>query len=278
MSDNCNNDCASCGDNGCADRTTSEKKKSLLEQAHPQSHVKKIIGVLSGKGGVGKSMVTASLAVAMHRKGLNVGVLDSDITGPSIPKAFGITSKATGGEDGIFPVKSQGGIDVMSMNLLLENETDPVLWRGPLIAGAVKQFWTDVIWENEDFLFVDMPPGTGDVAMTVFQSFPIDGIIVVTSPQELVTMIVDKAVNMANMMHIPIIGIVENMSFITCPHCDEKINVFGESHIDDVAKTNGLKVLAKVPLDPKVAELMDAGKIESFEGNFFDSAIDEILK
>ena len=271
--ENCTHDCSTCGSD-CADREGGAP--DFMVKAHPWSQVKKVIGVVSGKGGVGKSLVTSTLAVLLRRKGLSTGILDADITGPSIPKAFGITQKAQGSDKGIYPVKTKTGIDLMSMNLLLENDTDPVVWRGPVIAGAVKQFWSDVIWEYEDYLFVDMPPGTGDVPLTVFQSLPINGIIIVTSPQELVSMIVEKAVNMANMMDIPILGVVENMSYVECPDCGKKIAVFGESHIDEVAAEKGLKVLAKLPIDPETASLVDAGKIEDFKGNWLDSAADVV--
>lgn len=271
--ENCTHDCSTCGSD-CADREGGAP--DFMVKAHPWSQVKKVIGVVSGKGGVGKSLVTSTLAVLLRRKGLSTGILDADITGPSIPKAFGITQKAQGSDKGIYPVKTKTGIDLMSMNLLLENDTDPVVWRGPVIAGAVKQFWSDVIWEYEDYLFVDMPPGTGDVPLTVFQSLPVNGIIIVTSPQELVSMIVEKAVNMANMMDIPILGVVENMSYVECPDCGKKIAVFGESHIDEVAAEKGLKVLAKLPIDPETASLVDAGKIEDFKRDWLDGAADVV--
>ncbi|MDO4289531.1 MAG: Mrp/NBP35 family ATP-binding protein [Eubacterium sp.] len=271
--ENCTHDCDTCGAD-CGDRAGGKPDFSV--KAHPWSQVKKVIGVVSGKGGVGKSMVTASLAVLLRRRGLSTGVLDADITGPSIPKAFGITEKAQGTDKGILPVKTKTGIDIMSMNLLLENDTDPVVWRGPVIAGAVKQFWSDVIWEYEDYLFVDMPPGTGDVPLTVFQSLPLNGIIIVTSPQELVTMIVDKAVNMAKMMNVPILGVVENMSYLECPDCGKKINVFGESHIDEVAAANGIPVLAKVPINPEFAALIDAGRVEDIQGDWLNGAADAV--
>mgnify|MGYP001103728160 CR=1 FL=1 len=237
-----------------------------------------VIVVTSGKGGVGKSMVTDLLAVAFSRKGYHCAIMDADITGPSIPKAFGLTQKAEGTQDTIYPVKTKTGIDVMSINLLLENETDPVIWRGPVIAGAVKQFWTDVVWKDVDFLFVDMPPGTGDVPLTVFQSLPVDGIVVVASPQELVSMIVAKAVNMAEMMKVPMLGIVENMSYIVCPDCGKHINVFGNSHVDEVAAKHNLPVLAKCPIDPKLAELSDVGMIETYGGEFLEGAADACEK
>lgn len=240
-------------------------QNEFASELHELSRVDKVIGVVSGKGGVGKSLVTSLLAVAMNRKEYRVGILDGDITGPSIPKAFGITGKAPIDGLGARPALSKEGISVMSINLLLDKETDPVAWRGPLIAGAVKQFWTDVIWENIDYMFIDMPPGTGDVALTVFQSLPVDGIIVVTSPQELVSMIVAKAVNMAEMMKIPIFGLVENMSYFACPDCGSKHQIFGQSSIDQIALEHGLPVLAKLPLDPAIADLVDAGRVEELQ-------------
>jgi len=227
-------------------------------------------GIISGKGGVGKSLVTSMLAVTMNRMGYRTAILDADVTGPSIPKAFGIKEKAMGNNFGIFPVKTKTGIVIMSINLLLENDTDPVVWRGPIIAGVVKQFWTDVIWNDIDFMFIDMPPGTGDVPLTVFQSIAVDGIIVVTSPQELVSMIVSKAVKMAEMMNIPIIGLVENMSYFRCPDNGKDYQVFGESHIDKIADTHNLNVLAKLPIDPKISDACDKGMIELFDGNWLD--------
>lgn len=274
MSENCTHNCNTCGAD-CASRKSSPS--DFLEKPHELSHIKKVIGVVSGKGGVGKSMVTSLLAVVMRRREFNTAILDADITGPSIPKAFGIKEKAMGdGMGGIFPVMSKTGIEMMSVNLLLENETTPVVWRGPVIAGTVKQFWTDVIWNDVDFMFVDMPPGTGDVPLTVFQSIPLDGIIVVASPQELVSMIVEKAVNMANQMNVPILGLVENMSYFTCPDCNKKINVFGESHIDETAEKYGLKVLAKLPIDPQLAKNCDQGVIELFEGDYMESVADVV--
>ena len=254
----CNGNCSSCGSD-CADR----KAESLLAKLNPGSSVKKVIAVVSGKGGVGKSTVTSMLAVAMARKGKRVGVLDADITGPSAPTAFGVTECRGATEDGIYPALTRSGIQVMSINLLLDDPAAPVVWRGPVIAGAVKQFWTDVIWEDVDYLFVDMPPGTGDVPLTVFQSLPIDGIVIVTSPQDLVSMIVSKAVKMANMMHVPVLGFVENYSYLRCPDCGKEIKVFGESHLDEVAHGFGLEVLARLPIDPKVAEAYDNGLMET---------------
>ena len=254
----CNGNCASCSSD-CGDR----KAESLLAKLNPKASVKKVIAVVSGKGGVGKSTVTSMLAVAMARKGKRVGVLDADITGPSAPTAFGVTECQGANEDGLYPALTRGGIQVMSINLLLDNNTDPVVWRGPVIAGAVKQFWTDVIWEDVDYMFVDMPPGTGDVPLTVFQSLPVDGIVIVTSPQDLVSMIVSKAVKMANMMHIPVLGFVENYSYLECPDCGKKIEVFGKSKLDAVAESFGLPVLARLPIDPKVAEAYDNGLMET---------------
>lgn len=274
MSESCSHDCNSCGVD-CASRKTSPA--DLLEKPHELSHIKKVIGVVSGKGGVGKSMVTSMLAVIMRRREFQTAILDADITGPSIPKAFGVKEKAMGdGMGGIFPVETKTGIEMMSVNLLLENETTPVVWRGPIIAGTVKQFWTDVIWNDVDFMFVDMPPGTGDVPLTVFQSIPLDGIIVVASPQELVSMIVEKAVNMAKQMNIPILGLIENMSYVACPDCGKKINVFGESHIDETAAKYGLPVLAKLPIDPQLAKNCDQGVIELFEGDWMEHAADVV--
>lgn len=267
----CSHDCGSCSAN-CSER----QPESLIEKPHELSNIKKVIGVVSGKGGVGKSMVTCMSAVLMNRRGYNTAVLDADITGPSVPKAFGIKEKAKGNESAIYPVISKKGIKVMSVNLLLPDETDPVIWRGPIIAGTAKQFWTDVIWDDVDYMFVDMPPGTGDVPLTVFQSIPLDGIIVVTSPQELVSMIVGKAVKMAEMMNVPIIGLVENMSYALCPDCGKKLNVFGESHIDETAQKFGLKVLAKLPIDPECAKLVDSGLLELMETNAADAIADAV--
>ena len=255
----CNGNCSSCSSSSCGDR----KAESLLASLNPMSTVKKVIAVVSGKGGVGKSTVTSMMAVTMARKGYRVGVLDADITGPSAPTAFGVAECQGADENGLYPALSRGGIQVMSINLLLDNPADPVVWRGPVIAGAVKQFWTDVIWEDVDYMFVDMPPGTGDVPLTVFQSLPVDGIIIVTSPQDLVSMIVSKAVKMANMMNIPVLGFVENYAYLECPDCGKKINVFGQSHLDEVAASFGLPVLARLPIDPAVAEAYDNGLMET---------------
>ena len=267
MSESCNQNCSSCSED-CEERK--EQKIDFSEKLNQMSSVKKVIGVISGKGGVGKSLVTSILAVIMNRMGYHTAILDADVTGPSIPKAFGIKGKAEGNEFGLFPVKSKTGIDIMSVNLLLENDTDPVVWRGPIIAGTVKQFWTDVIWSDVDFMFIDMPPGTGDVPLTVFQSIAVDGIIVVTSPQELVSMIVSKAVKMAEMMNIPIIGLVENMSYFKCPDNGKDYQIFGESHIEEIADKHNLKVLAKIPIEPKISAACDKGMIELFDGNWLD--------
>ena len=274
MSEKCNQSCSSCEED-CADRK--EAKTDFREKPHELSNIKKVIGIVSGKGGVGKSSVTSMLAVTMKRLGNNVAILDADVTGPSIPKAFGIKDKATGSEFGLYPLKSKTGIDIMSINLLLENDTDPVIWRGPILGNTVKQFWTDVIWGDVDFMFIDMPPGTGDVPLTVFQSLAIDGIIIVTSPQELVSMIVSKAVKMAEMMNIPVLGLVENMSYFKCPDNDKEYKIFGESHIDEIAEKHNLKVLAKLPIDPKISAACDKGMIELFDGDWFDN-ISKILE
>ena len=269
----CSHDCSSCGQKDCGSREIPK------EQLNEFSRVKKVIGIVSGKGGVGKSLVTSMMASATNKRGFNPAVLDADITGPSIPRMFGIKEHALGdGKNHIFPCRSSNGVDIMSINLLLESDTDPVVWRGPVIAGVVKQFWTDVVWKDVDFLFVDMPPGTGDVPLTVFQSLPVDGIVVVASPQELVSMIVAKAVNMAEMMKVPMLGIVENMSYIVCPDCGKHINVFGDSHVDEVAAKHGLPVLAKCPIDPQLAALSDAGMIETYGGEFLEGAADACEK
>lgn len=272
MSENCTHDCSSCGEN-CPSR---QQPQSFLEKTNDLSHVKKVIGVVSGKGGVGKSLVTSLLATTLRRRENQVAVLDADITGPSIPKCFGMKQRALSDENGIYPVETKTGIKVMSINLLLEEETSPVVWRGPVIAGAIKQFWTDVIWGNVDYMFVDMPPGTGDAPLTVFQSLPVDGILIVTSPQELVGMIVSKAVEMAKMMNVPVLGLVENMSYVTCPDCGREIHVFGESHIDEVAAKYALPVLGKLPMEPQLAAACDRGAIELFEGGWLDGAADLI--
>lgn len=263
----CTHDCSNCSSD-CASR----ESESLIAKTHPMNKIKRVIGVVSGKGGVGKSLVTGMLAVAMRRRGYETAIIDADITGPSIPKEFGLKDKAQGGDDYLLPVRTSTGIAVMSVNLLLPDENDPVVWRGPIIAGTVKQFWTDVIYGDVDYMFVDMPPGTGDVPLTVFQSLPLDGIIIVTSPQELVSMIVNKAVKMAKLMNIPILGLIENYSYAVCPHCNEHMKVFGESHIDSIAGKFGLKVLAKLPINPAIAESVDNGKVEELDLTALDGA------
>ena len=268
----CTHDCSSCSKD-C------KEKKDLKEKQNELSNIKKVIGVVSGKGGVGKSMVSGILSVLSKRKGFKTAILDADITGPSIPKTFGLKDKAQAMDDKyLLPAITKTGIEVMSINLLLENEDDPVVWRGPVIAGAVKQFWTDVVWNEVDFMFVDMPPGTGDVPLTVFQSLPVDGIVIVTSPQELVSMIVGKAVKMANLMNIPVLGIVENMSYYQCPDCGKKINIFGESKIEEVAKDFGIETVAKLPISSKFASLADSGNIEQFDGDYLNELAEEIFK
>jgi len=264
----CTHDCSSCGAD-CASRT----QESLLEAQNAHSNVKKVIAVVSGKGGVGKSLVTGLLATLTRRNGNSTAVLDADITGPSIPKMFGVRDKAMGTEEGILPAESRTGVKMMSVNLLLENDTDPVIWRGALIAGTVKQFWTDVLWGDVDYMFVDMPPGTGDVPLTVFQSLPVDGIIIVTSPQELVGMIVEKALNMAKMMNIPVLGIVENMSWVSCPDCGKKIWPFGESRTADIVREHGIPLLAQLPMDPALARACDTGVIELFNEDWMEAAV-----
>lgn len=276
MSEQCTHNCETCGVD-CASRSSAQKQQDFKVNAHPLSNIKKVIAVVSGKGGVGKSLVTSLLAVNMNRAGKHSAILDADITGPSIPKLFGIHEKALGNEDGILPCKSKTGIDVMSINLLLENDTDPVVWRGPVIAGTVKQFYMDVIWRDVDFMFVDMPPGTGDVPLTVFQSLPIAGIVVVTSPQDLVSMIVEKAVNMARMMNIPVLGIVENMSYYECPHCGERSEIFGRSHIDETAHRFNIPAAARLPINPKLAAASDAGLIEIYEGDWLNGITEFLI-
>lgn len=266
--EDCSHDCSSCGAD-CPSRDGGIQKAQL----NPNSSIKKVIGVVSGKGGVGKSMVTALSALASTRNGFRTGIMDADITGPSIPKMFGVHTKAYGSEYGIMPEETPMDIKLMSINLLVDNETDPVVWRGPVIGGVVEQFWTDVCWGDLDVLFIDMPPGTGDVPLTVFQSIPVDGIIVVTSPQDLVSMIVAKAVKMAQLMNIPVLGIVENMSYITCPDCGRKIQMFGESKAEAVASEYGLKLLEKLPIDPVLSQEADAGKIEFNEGTQMESIL-----
>ncbi len=266
MAENCTHDCSTCSAN-CGERTNPQ---DLRAPANAGSRVKKVIAVVSGKGGVGKSTVTAGLAVAMARRGKKVGVLDADITGPSIPKAFGVHGPLVGDEGGMIPAETRTGIKVVSVNLLTENETDPVIWRGPVIAGLVTQFWSDTVWGDVDYMFVDMPPGTGDVPLTVFQSLPVDGIVVVTSPQELVGMIVAKAVNMAKLMNIPILGLVENYSWFECPDCGKRHAIYGESRLDDVALELGLPVLARLPIDPTLAKACDGGRVEEVVQNYLE--------
>lgn len=276
-------DCASCGEN-CPSRASQPVEQpvgnpqTMLEKPHELSKIKNVIGVVSGKGGVGKSLVTSLMAVEMKRREYRTAIMDADITGPSIPKCFGIKERALSTETALLPVSSKTGIEVMSINLLLEKETEPVVWRGPVIAGVIKQFWQDVIWGDIDYMFVDMPPGTGDVPLTVFQSLPLKGIIIVTSPQELVSMIVSKAVEMAKLMDIPVLGLVENMSYVTCPDCGKKIEVFGESHIEEIASEYNLPVLAKIPMDPKIAAACDKGMVEMADTAVINPAIDTLLK
>ncbi|MBS7387102.1 MAG: Mrp/NBP35 family ATP-binding protein [Eubacteriales bacterium] len=268
----CSHDCSSCGQKDCGSREIPK------EQLNEFSRVKKVIGIVSGKGGVGKSLVTSMMASATNKRGFNTAVLDADITGPSIPRMFGIKEHALGdGKNHIFPCRSSNGVDIMSINLLLESDTDPVVWRGPVIAGVVKQFWTEVVWKDIDYMYVDMPPGTGDVPLTVFQSLPVDGIIVVTSPQSLVSMVVAKAVRMAELMNIPILGIVENMSYFTCPECGREIKVFGDSHVEEIATTYGIPLLARLPIDPAAAAACDSGKVESIDTAPIQPALDKIL-
>ena len=273
MSD-CNHDCSSCGES-CGERTSPQ---DFRKPANALSHIKKVIGVVSGKGGVGKSAVTCTLAAAMAARGKKVGILDADITGPSVPRAFGVNQRAQGSEEGIYPAVTAGGIKLMSLNLLIERETDPVVWRGPVIAGAVEQFWTDVVWGDLDYLFVDMPPGTGDVPLTVFQSLPVDGVIVVSAPQTLVGMIVTKAVRMAEMMNIPVLGLVENYSFFRCPDCGGEHPVFGQSTIDALGAELSLPVLAKLPIDPALAQAVDAGQVEGYTPNPMASVAERLDK
>lgn len=272
MSEECTHNCDSCN-------VDCDSRKGGIEKAMPHymSHIKKVIAVVSGKGGVGKSLVTSLLAVSSQRKGFSTAVLDADITGPSIPRIFGIKEKAEGSEDCIFPCSTLNDTKIMSINLLMENDTDPVIWRGPVIAGAVTQFWTDVAWGEVDYMFVDMPPGTGDVPLTVFQSLPVDGIIVVTTPQDMVKMIVTKALKMAEMMNVPVLGIIENMSYLECPDCGRKIELFGDSHVDEIAAEHGIEVIAKLPISPQVAGLCDKGAIELIEDKYLFNA-DKIFK
>ena len=274
MSESCSGNCSSCSSN-CSSR---EEAQDMRIPCGPFSNVKKVIGVVSGKGGVGKSLVTSMLASAMQARGNACAVLDADITGPSIPKSFGIKSRAKADESGLLPEESKTGIKIMSINLLLESEESPVVWRGPVISGVIQQFWKDVAWGDVDYMFVDMPPGTGDVSLTVFQNLPVDGIIIVTTPQDLVTMIVKKAFNMAKLMNIPVLGIVENMSYAVCPDCGKKINIFGESKIDEIAAELGVPVLAKIPIDPKNASLVDKGAVELADDKYVADAVDFLKK
>lgn len=274
MSENCTHNCETCSSK-C---DSAGKKNSLLEEQNKMSDIKNVIAVVSGKGGVGKSLITSLLAVHSQRKGFKTAIIDADITGPSMPQSFGIHEKAVGNDLGIFPAKTSTGIELMSLNLLMENESDPVIWRGPVIAGAVKQFWTDVVWGDIDYMFVDMPPGTGDVPLTVFQSLPVKGIIVVTSPQELVSMIVGKAVKMAKMMNIPILGIVENYSYFECPDCGKQHHIYGESNIDEVAKEYGIENIAKLPINPKLAGACDKGMIELSDCKEIEVLADAVIK
>ena len=273
MSENCNHDCSSCSSN-CSSR----KKESMLKPPHKLSSVKKVVAVVSGKGGVGKSLTTSLLASFAQKQGKSVGIMDADITGPSIPHMFGVTDRATGSEEGIDTVLSPSGMQLMSMNLLLDEATTPVVWRGMIISGTVMQFWTDVIWKDLDLLFIDMPPGTGDVPLTVFQSIPIAGIVIVTTPQDLVKMVVEKAVNMANMMGVPVLGLVENMSYLTCPDCGKKIEVFGQSKAKAIAAEYGIPAVARMPLDARIAALADAGRIEDYETDALSEIFAQVEK
>ena len=270
----CTHNCSTCGES-CSER---QEPQSLLKEHHPQAHIGKVYGIVSGKGGVGKSMVTSQLAVTMRRRGYQVGVLDADVTGPSIPKAFGIHGQAMGSEAGLYPMVSKTGIQVMSINLLLDRENDPVVWRGPIIGETVKQFWSDVLWKDVNVMFIDMPPGTGDVPLTVYQSLPLDGIIIVTSPQELVSMIVGKAVNMAALMEVPILGIVENMSYVECPDCGKHIQLFGESHLEETALQYNLRILDRLPIDPQLARACDQGTLELYGGDLLKNAVEAVEK
>ena len=273
MSENCTHDCSSCSSN-CASR----KKESFLKEPHKKSSIKKVIGIVSGKGGVGKSLTTSLLASLAQKQGKSVGIMDADITGPSIPRMFGINERATGDESGINTVLSPSGMQMMSMNLLLDDETSPVIWRGMVISGTVMQFWTDVIWQDLDLLFIDMPPGTGDVPLTVFQSIPIAGIVIVTTPQDLVKMVVEKAVNMANIMNIPVLGIVENMSYLSCPDCGKKIEVFGGSKVKAIAAEYNIPAIARMPLDSRISTLADEGRIEDYETDELSDILAQIEK
>ena len=272
MAEECTHNCSTCSA-GCA----SKEQQSLKEQPHALSSVKHIIAVVSGKGGVGKSLVTSMLAVNMQRLGYKTAILDADVTGPSIPKAFGLHGGVDGDDHGMIPPTTTSGIDIMSVNLMLDDETKPVVWRGPVIAGAVKQFWTDTIWHDIDYMFIDCPPGTGDVPLTVFQSIPVDGIVIVSSPQELVSMIVAKAANMAKMMNVPVYGLIENMSFVKCSDCGKEIKIFGDSHIDKIADEFGYDLLARIPIDPKLTALIDKGWIEMMDNDYLESAAEVLV-
>lgn len=274
MAEECNHDCGSCGTTCGADT----RKKDLHEAPNELSEIRHVIAVVSGKGGVGKSLVTGLLSEAMSRKGFHVGIMDADITGPSIPKMFGVTAEICGSEKGAYPVASSGGIDIVSMNLLLEHGSDPVIWRGPVLSGVVKQFWQDFIWNDIDYMFIDMPPGTGDVPLTVMQSIKLDGIVIVTSPQELVSMIVEKAVKMASALKVPILGLVENMSYFKCPDCGKKHEIFGKSHLEEIAGQYKLNVLGRIPIDPLLAAECDAGQIETLENIYLQAAADKIAE
>ena len=269
----CTHDCSSCGES-----CESKEKENLIKAPNPASTVRRVIAVMSGKGGVGKSLVTALMSVLMQRRGHQAAVMDADVTGPSVPRMFGIKGRADGTEAGIQPIDTKTGIETVSINYFLEDTTEPVVWRGPILGGVVTQFWTDVVWTDVDYMFVDMPPGTGDVALNVFQTLPVDGVIIVASPQELVSMVVQKAVKMAQMMNIPIVGLVENMSYVECPDCGKKLYIFGEGKTEEAAKEYGLPLLAKMPIDPQLAKLTDDGAIEQFQGHWLDGVVDAILK
>ena len=278
MSEQCTHNCDSCPSAGNCQSGSANSKEQFRAYLNPESSVKKVIGVVSGKGGVGKSMVTSLMAIAANKAGLRTAILDADITGPSIPRTFGLTEKATGTESVIFPVETKTGIQVMSINLLLDKENDPVVWRGPVIGETVKQFWSDVLWKDVDVMFIDMPPGTGDVPLTVYQSLPLDGIIIVTSPQELVSMIVGKAVNMAALMEVPILGIVENMSYVECPDCGKHIHLFGESHLEETALQYNLRILDRLPIDPQLARACDQGTLELYGGELLGQTLAAVQK
>ena len=273
MSENCTHDCSSCSSN-CSSRT----KESFLKSPHAEASIKKAIAVVSGKGGVGKSLTTSLLASFAHKQGKSVGIMDADITGPSVPRMFGVSERATGGETGINTVLTPSGMQMMSMNLLLDSETTPVLWRGAIISGTVLQFWTDVIWKDVDLLFIDMPPGPGDVPLTVFQSIPLAGVVIVTTPQDLVKMVVEKAVNMANMMNVPVLGLVENMSYLNCPDCGRRIEIFGQSKAAAIAEEYGIRAVSRMPLDARIAEYADAGRIEDYETDALKAVYEAIEK